>query len=273
MLAAAGGLLVAILPPLAATSLAATATAPSPGYTASRIPVPGTVDAAGIAVDSATNTIYIGGGHFVTAVNGATGTVAATIPVMAFVQGIAVDAATNRVYVSEAAGSAVAVIDGATNTVLTTIPVVGTPTGIAVDSATNMVYVATAEAATVAVINGATNAVSTIYTGLGTHPLGVAVDESTDVVWVADRFGSLIEINGSNSSIMGRVIIRNGVFTSVAVNTATDTVYATDLRQGDVDVIDGQTGTLSTVIPAGVDVNGVAVDQSSGLSSPPPQCP
>jgi YVTN family beta-propeller protein len=266
LLAATSGLLAAILPPVAATSFAATASAPSPGYTASEIPVSGAVASSTIAVNSATNTIYMGGSNVLRVINGTTGALTATIPMAGLVEGIGVDATTNRVYVSVAVGPAVTVIDGSTNAVLTSIPVVGSPQGIAVDSATNTVYVATSTAATVTVINGATNTVTTtVSTGLGTRPVGVAVDEATNVIWVADAFGSLIDINGSTNSIIGGLGIGGGEITSVAVNANTDTVYATDFRSGNVVVVNGLTNTLSSLIPVGIDVDGIAVDQSSGV--------
>ena len=72
-------------------------------------------------------------------------------------QGIAVDQATDTIYVSNWSASggpgSVSVIDGATNTVEAVVPVGTTPDGIAVDQATGMAYVANFGSNTVSVID------------------------------------------------------------------------------------------------------------------------
>jgi YVTN family beta-propeller protein len=73
-------------------------------------------------------------------------------------QGIAVDQATDTIFVSNWSLSggrgSVSVIDGATNTVIANVPVGTTPDGIAVDQATGMAYVANFGSNTVSVIGG-----------------------------------------------------------------------------------------------------------------------
>jgi YVTN family beta-propeller protein len=245
--------------------------APSAGYTASQIPIPGPLSSTAIAVDSATHTVYAGAGNSVTVVNAASGSVTTTVSLTGPVQSIAVDAATNMVYVADGNVSGlpgVDVINGATNAVTATISGLapGSVAGVAVDSTTNTVYVASLTGAAVTVIDGATNKVkTTIGTGTGTRPDGVAVDELTHVLWVADLNGSVIAIDGTTNSITGGLDLGGGEPLSVAVNAATDTVYATDFRNGEVAVIDGKTETVATLIPVGVDVDGIAVDQNSGV--------
>ncbi len=93
-----------------------------------------------IAVNTLTNRIYVAnsGSHNVTEIDGATDTVAATIPLEGdypMPWGVTVNEKTNKIYVANQAGS-VSVIDGATNTVVQTISIPGNagPIGIAADS-------------------------------------------------------------------------------------------------------------------------------------------
>jgi large repetitive protein len=266
LLIAAGAIVAALVSPVTTAAVAA-----SSGYTASRIPIPA-VEPTGLAVNSATDTVYIGAATGVTVVNGATGSITATISLGSQVVGIAVDAATNMVYVAASnavdGASGVDVINGATNSVVARIaePAQAAVTGIAVDSSSDAVYVVSPTAATVTVIDGATNAVkTTVSTGSVTHPYGVAVDDVTHVVWVADEAGSVIAVDGTTDSITKVITLSSGEMLSVAVNTATDTVYATDDHNGKVAVIDGQTGTVTSLIPAGPAVFGIGVDQASDV--------
>ena len=251
------------------------AVAASTGYTASLIRTAATNS--WTAVDSATHTVYVASGTALDVINGATGSVTATVSLGGFIDGLAVDAATDKVYVTDAnvtsTTSGVYVIDGATNTVTATIaePAGIQVSGIAVDSATDTVYVANPNAADVTVIDGATNAITatvsttTASTGTATRPVGIAVAESSDVVWVADQNGTVIAINGATNTVSNVLSLPGGGPVSVAVNQGTDTVYAADPRNADVAVIDGKTATLTTFVAVGNSAFGVAVDQSTGV--------
>jgi YVTN family beta-propeller protein len=268
-----GAALIGITGILAALLSASTvsATAASTGYTASLIRT--TAAGTWTAVNSATDTVYLGTGTDLTVINGATGSVTTTVSLAGFVAGLAVDTTTNKVYVTDTnvpGGSAagVYVIDGATNTVAATIAEpIGVVVGrIAVDSATNTVYVANPGAHEVTVIDGATNAITTtVNTGAATVPEDVAVDESSDVVWVADANGTVIAINGATNTIANVLSLAGGQPLSVAVNEATHTVYAADFRNTDVAVIDGKTATLTTIVSLGTFPRGIAIDQSTGV--------
>lgn len=258
------GMLAALLSASTVSAVAATT-----GYTASliRTAAVGTWT----AVDSATDTIYVGTGTTLTVINGATRSVITTVSLAGFVEGLAVDATTDKVYVADTAvpGTStfgIYVIDGATNTVANTIPTGVAASGIAVDSATDTVYVANPGAREVTVIDGAKNAVTTtVSTGAATLPESVAVDESTDVVWVADGNGTVIEIDGAKDKVTSALSLAGGEPLSVAVNEATNTVYVADFRNADVAVIDGKTANLTTVVPVGTFPRGVAVSQSTGV--------
>ena len=257
------GILTALLAPLTVSAAAA-----STGYTASLIP---TAAAGGwTAVDSATDTVYLGTGTALTVINGATKSESTTISLGGFIEGLAVDVTTDKVYVTDdnvkSSGPGVYVIDGRTNTVAAAIPEPGgvSVAGIAVDSATDTVYVANPTEVTV--IDGATNTITTTVTvGPGTFVDSVTVDESTDVVWAADAVGTVIAISGATNTVTNVVTLASGQPLSVAVNETTDTVYVADFRNADVAVIDGKTAALTTIVPTGIPPRGVAVDQSTGV--------
>jgi large repetitive protein len=250
--------------------MAAAISAAGGGLSASLIPT-GQADFAA-AVNSATDTVYIGtqGTDQVVVVNGATGAVAATLNLGAVPRGIAVDSATNTVYVSVASSSGgpngVDVINGTTNTVTTTItePAGVGPDGLAVDSATDTIYETEQTAAAVAVIDGATSTIAaTISTGTGTEPCAVAVDQTSGVVWVVTLTDRVLAISATSDSITHTIQINASETNSIAVDAATDTVYATGQNVGVV-VIDGATAAVTTMVPTTEPAFAVAVDPSSG---------
>jgi DNA-binding beta-propeller fold protein YncE len=94
----------------------------------------------GIAVDSASDIIYVANGSTVLVINGATNAITATVSTGGCYLA-AFDQATDVVYV--ASGATVRAIDGATDTVTATVSIGSArATGIAVDPDTNTVYVA-----------------------------------------------------------------------------------------------------------------------------------
>jgi YVTN family beta-propeller protein len=175
-----------------------------------------------LAVDPATNTVYVTtGNNAVSVINGATNQVTATIPLSAAPGAIAADPATNTVYVGT--GNAVSVINGATNQVTATIPL-SSAGSIAADPATNTVYVGTGNA--VSVINGATNQVT------ATIPLSsagsIAVDPSADTVYVSAGGTSpgVSVINGATNQVTATVPISSGYsLAGLGVDPSTHNAY------------------------------------------------
>jgi YVTN family beta-propeller protein len=107
--------------------------------------------------------------------------VVATIPVGIDPEEVAVNPATNTIYVTNMDSGTVSVIRGQTKKVVATIPVGTSsfpePRGVAVNPATDTIYVANQNDGTVSVISGRTNTVvATIPVGApGTaEPVGVA---------------------------------------------------------------------------------------------------
>ncbi|HEY2075326.1 MAG TPA: putative Ig domain-containing protein [Streptosporangiaceae bacterium] len=243
------------------------ASAASGGYSASVVQTPAAGSA--LAVDSATDTIYLATNSGVIVVNGATNTVTTTINTPAPVNAIAVDPATDTIYLAASPftpGPVIDVINGATNTVTTSISVPIGITSLAVDSTTNTVYAAEPGLAQVAVIDGATDEITTnVATGTGTRPYRLAVDQSTDTVWAADPSGRLIGIDGATDAVSTDIPLSGTEPISLAVNGGTNTIYVGDLRNSQVIVLDGKTGAVITDIAVGPALYGLDVDQSSGV--------
>jgi large repetitive protein len=266
------------LPLIASASLAAalisaspgTAAAASSGYTMSLVPVVG--GGTQVAIDPVTDTLYLANGDSgdLAVVDGATGTVEASLSLGAYLDGVAVDAATDMIYVTHYAtggASSVVVVNGGTNAVAATIPEPedSHPEGVAADSDTDTVYVANYGTQNVAVIDGKTNAITaTVSTGSTTRPYAVAVDESSGIAWVADYEGSVIALDGATSTVASTLSLPEKYPTSITVDPATNTVYVGS-REQSVYVVDGATTTLTSTIKVPYEVEAVAVDPVAGV--------
>ncbi|HEY0871770.1 MAG TPA: hypothetical protein VGD55_15325, partial [Acidothermaceae bacterium] len=225
---------------------------------------------AALAIDEATNTIYVTNfdDGTVSVIDGATcdalvktgcGANPPTILVGHNPEGVAFDSATGTLYVSDTGDNTVSVINAKTCDagVVTsctkpapTISVGKEPRGMAIDTATDTVYVANYADRTVSVINGGTCNAS-VTSGCGQQPptmttgsspkRGVAVDQATGEVFVDSYYADAVdEFNGStcNSTVSSGcdqqpvVVPAGGQPVSVVVDPATDTVYAADDADG-----------------------------------------
>ena len=198
-----------------------------------------------VAVDYATDTVYVGNGNdgTVSVINGATcnashvsgcGQTAPTITVGSGPVDDAVDQRTDTVYVTNLGSNTISVIDGDTcnahnhsgcHRTPPTISVGNFPDGVAIDEATHTVYVANVGDNTVSVINGATcNARVTWGCGqvpptvaVGVQPAVPAVDEATDTVYVPN----------SNPGGPGSVSVIDGATCNASVTTGCGTTPPT----------------------------------------------
>ena len=185
---------------------------------------------------------------------------------------IAVNPFSNKIYVANQTSNNVTVIDGATNNT-NTIYVGAAPDALAVNPSTNKIYVANGNSSTVTVINGATNQTATVRVGL--DPVAVAINPVTNKIYVADYCptsgdcgsqGSQCQvsiIDGATNQVTGLTVSpQQGCHpNAVAVNSASNTIYVVDEGSNDVAVIDGNSNTLLTTVPAGSHPLAVAVDQ------------
>ena len=186
--------------------------------------------------------------------------------------GIAVNSATNQIYVANWLSGNVTVIDGATNAVTTlSDPNAALPFAVAVNSVTNKTYIANegslvvlgTNPGNVTVIDGATNALTTVTDPNAFVPDSVAINSMTNKIYVANQ-GSLLH-NGNNP---GNVTVIDGETNAtttitdpnaitpgggdslgfgVAVNSVTDKIYVVNEYSHNVTVIDGTSNAVTTV--------------------------
>jgi DNA-binding beta-propeller fold protein YncE len=203
-------------------------------------------EARAIAVNPQTDTIYVataGPDPEVLVIDGQTDHIASTFQLRGLLVGaIAVDAATSNLYL--ATGRAVQVISLSSGQVTATIqlpvPVGVGPDypagGLAVDSAAGEVFAADPYTGQVSVISAASNTITGNYTAPGESPQAVAVDPATGLLFAstslgADDFEGRLDVlnEATGAAVYDAVIPRGGA--SLAVDTATGAVYATDNLQ------------------------------------------
>jgi YVTN family beta-propeller protein len=261
----------------------------------------------GMAIDAATETIYVanGGSDMLSLIDGKTCNAAirrgcahakavpsgGSSPV-----GVAIDQATNTIYVANAGSGTVSVIDGATCNAANTrgcakkpakVRVDGGSELLAVDPSTDTIYVPNLFTNTVAVIDGrmcnATNtsgcAQNPTEVKVGSGPEVVAVDPATDTIYVATSGASTISMidgktcNGADTSSCGKTqakaAVGNGPL-GLAIDPATDSVYVGNAASNTVSVLNGGTcnatstaGCAARTVRVGTDPRGLAFDPAT----------
>jgi YVTN family beta-propeller protein len=207
----------------------------------------GACEVADIAVNAATNRIYLTGhnSNSVWVIDPAKQWVVAEVPVGLRPEGVGVNPDTNLIYVANWEGDTVSVIDGASNTMVATVPAGDWPYEVAVNPATNRIYVTNAaQNGTVSVIDGISNAVVATIT-VGLLPLGVAVNPATNRIYVANRDSNTVSvIDGATNAVVATLPMAG----DVAVNPTTNRIYVTGFAG--VSVIDGATNSLLYTLDA-----------------------
>ncbi len=234
-------------------------------------------DPIGIAVDEATNTLYVANASgTVAVVNGSKCDAAntsgcqvepATVRVGANPQFLAIDAKTHTIYVANSSADTVSVIDGRTCNAASTagcgrprasIPVGPGPFAVAVNDVTDSIYVTDLGAPIVSVIDGkacnATNVTGCrrrpITVNVGQTPGGIAIDTRTDTIYVTGEFSndvSVIDGKTCNATTAGGCrqtpihVLAGAGARGIAVNEVTDTVYVANTAANTVSVINGAT--------------------------------
>jgi DNA-binding beta-propeller fold protein YncE len=172
---------------------------------------------------------------------------------------IAVDPGTHTVYTAQGGDSTVAVFSGMRCNAVSpagcpgqarVVPVGAPPTEVAVDPATGSVYVSEYQADQAELLDGAAGVVATLPTGR--NPAGLAVDRGTHTLYVANQAfdeepGSLSIVdthrcNAADTSGCGgpfpTAASGRGPF-ALALDSGTHTVYATDIGDASISMIDG----------------------------------
>jgi YVTN family beta-propeller protein len=184
------------------------------------------------------------------------------IAVGGFPTGIALNPATDTIYVGNGNTGTLSLIDGRRCNAstsrgcrqrLTAVTAGADPIGIAIDGRTGTLYVANASG-TVAVVDGRRcNAVDTARcqaqpatVRVGPNPQFLAVDEKTHTVYVANSGGDTVSVIDADTCNARRTsgckvvaTVRAGPLPfTLAVNDVTGTLYVADLGEGTVSVLD-----------------------------------
>lgn len=230
------------------------------------------VNAGAIAVNLVTNKIYAAG-LGVTVIDGTTDMVERTIQAGGGLESVAVNPATNTIYVANTDISSVTVIDGGSGQVTGTVtlsmdfgngPISVRPTLLAVNQVTNKVYIGLDQGVMVldGATNGATQVTPPLLNGSADFASSIAINPVTNKIYVG--YASHIaanrvigEIDGSTNT---ETLIPTGFEpTAVAVNVATNQIYAANRGDGTITTIDGATHTSGTIsvgtLPAALAVN------------------
>jgi DNA-binding beta-propeller fold protein YncE len=232
-----------------------------------------------VAVNSATNKIYVAAGNSwtqvgtIAVIDGATNS---TTTVKAGIRpyALAVNPTTNKTYVANrgCAGpfgcgfpGSITVLDGANNSTTTIVdPNANGPSAVAVNSTTNTIYVANFWTGNVTVIDGATNSFVSVTdpNAKGMESVAVAINPVSDKIYVVNNNKA-----GFSNTTAGNVTIIDGATNStttvtdpnakapiaVAINPGTDKIYVANEgayptpNHGNVTVIDGATNFTTTV--------------------------
>jgi YVTN family beta-propeller protein len=263
----------------------------------------------GVAVNSVTNKIYVANicgsdptcqtySGTVTVIDGATFTVAASVPIGANPYAPVVNSVTNQIYVPNACGNdptcgqpyiggTVTVIDGATYDT-NSVDVGILPDAVDIDTTANQIYVANecgddpycASTATMTAIDGTSLMTTDVPIG-GYYPFAIEVNSVTHEIYVpsscwsdpscqGEANGTVSVIDGSTLRVTANVAVENFP-NSMAINSVTNKIYIANQcgndpycqsPNGTVTVIDGAT-LATTNIGVGDEPYGPAVDSAT----------
>jgi YVTN family beta-propeller protein len=221
--------------------------------TLAMIPAPGSPRR--LALNEASNRLYVESGGSLHIVDGATNAVLTSVPLPAGCCGhtVAVNAATNRVYVTSNSTPSLTVIDGASGQILGPLTMDSLVTGVCVDASANRVFVATV--AGIVTLDGETSrVVSTMPTPAGFEAHAVAVNPSTNRLYATSSTDPrLLVIDTSGNSVVATIASFAGN-PEVVVNPMTNRVY-TPGATGGLAIIDGATSSVITTL----DLNGATI--------------
>jgi DNA-binding beta-propeller fold protein YncE len=204
----------------------------------------------------------------VSVVDGATNNILADVPIVPFATALAVNTATNRIYVGGQPQNSISieVIDGSTNSVITGTGDPNNGVGIfgfAVNKTTNTIYAASS--AEILVLNGASNTFinnSTLSIVHFSNTLALAVNEVTNETYFAVSPSSLSvvgQFNFFNPPDVSSLLIGDGPI-DVAINQATNRIYVPASQGNILTVIDGRDHSILTSLSTGSFPVAVAVN-------------
>jgi YVTN family beta-propeller protein len=183
-------------------------------------------------------------------INGATGSVAATLRVGSRPSGVAANPSTGKWYASLGPASAVLALPGGSTTINRTLALAAGPTGVAVNRTTGEIWVANAASNNVLVLDGTTHGL--LYAlPAGTTPAKVAVNAATNRAYIASSGADSVTVLDGAAHVFLRQVAVGTAPMGVAVIEGTNRIYVGNSGSGSISVIDGATGTVSTTLPLG----------------------
>lgn len=232
-----------------------------------------------LAVNPKTDRIYVVNedGNTVTVIDGLTNKPIARIPTPPDSSDVAVNPETDRIYVVSSrnlTSGHLTVIDGATDKVLATINAGASPGAAAVNPVTDRVYVA-GGLDHLTVIDGSTNKVipagapGAIPAAFGSLK-AIAVNPKTDKIYVAvgGEASDCVKVIDGNTGATRTVNLPAHSYpvylADMAVDPATNKIYAVSYNAGTLTVIDGVTDKVTATLDVGPTPQNVAVDLATG---------
>lgn len=188
------------------------------------IPLASTFSAS-VAVNAATNKIYVGDYVNTYVVDGATNTATLlSLPANTQIRSFAVNNGTNQIVGWDYFTGNVLILDGSTNAVVKTIST-GTGSAIGpmqVDAAKDMIYLGGLQA--VYIINPATGTLVTSLPIAG-QAMSAALNAPKNLLYVLDNFDKLTVINTSTNTVVTTISVPSGTPNAVAVNPLSGNYY------------------------------------------------
>jgi YVTN family beta-propeller protein len=227
--------------------------------------VPVGTDPFGVAVDNATNEVFVTntGSNNVTVIDAATGAAVASVGVGSSPFGVAYDWASNEIYVANGGSNNLSIISGSNLTVVASVGVGSSPIGVVADPQSRQVFVANRGSANVSVVSDRNHSV-VANVATGDRPYGVALDNRTDAIYVTNENSSNLSVLKASSNTLTATIpvLSPGVdLQGVAFDWKTGLLWVGAGRSVAMVV---NTTTESVIGYAGIDPSGVAYDPSNG---------
>ncbi len=215
-----------------------------------------------LAIDRKTNKIYVAnaGSGSISVIDGASDSVVAAIPGEAHPYAIAANEATGTIYVTNTYSNAVTVIDVRTDKAH---PMnVGGADGIAIDSRTNTIFLTHYEDPDVRIVDGATGTVRKVR--VGGHIWGMVFDEDSGSLYLAHTVtGEIVSLNEKTLAV--HTIPVGQIPCALAVDPATQRLYAVNYGDETLSVIDLRTQRVIATLLVGRHPQAVAVDSTRNV--------
>lgn len=175
--------------------------------------------------------------------------------------GVAVDPATDTVYLTANTNTTdfVAVMDGNTGVVSTTIPVGSTPMSLLMDSTSHRLFVSNYDSAKVSVIDTDSKTVIGEVV-VGSKPSHMALNHNTNSLYVSNQTSNTISVVDMTSFAVTSTIPLASLPGEIEVDEATNTLYVTQVLTGMISIVDVSSATVTSTIATGAYPSGLVLD-------------